>query len=98
VVDGGFDPAEHVDETVSFEATALDAAGGAMVMVGSGPPIYIRGLARWPQELEGKRVALTGELRRRESQLPPTPPGGIPAHGIPSATYVLDDARWEPAA
>jgi hypothetical protein len=98
VADGGFDPAEHVGETVSFEATALDAAGGAMVMVGSGPPIYIRGLARWPQELEGRRVSLTGELRRRESQLPPTPPGGIPAHGIPSATYVLDDARWEPMA
>jgi hypothetical protein len=95
VADGGFDPAEHVGETVSFEATALDAAGGAMVMVGPGSPIYIRGLDRWPQELEGRRVSLTGELQRRESQLPPTPPGGIPAHGIPSATYVLDGARWE---
>jgi hypothetical protein len=96
LADGGFDPAEKVGETVSFEAIALDAAGGAIVMIGSGPPIYIGGLARWPQELEGKRMSLTGELRRRESQLPPTPPGGIPAHGIPSATYVLDDARWEP--
>ncbi len=97
MADGDFDPAQHLGETVSFEATALDAAGGAMVMVGSGP-IYVGGLARWPKELEGTRVSLTGELRRRESQLPPTPPGGIPAHGIPSATFVLDDARWEPAA
>jgi hypothetical protein len=93
-----FDPAEHVGETVSLEATAVDAAGGAMVMVGSGTPIYIGGLARWPRELEDKRISLTGELRRRESQVPPTPPGGIPAHGIPGATYVLNDARWEPVA
>jgi hypothetical protein len=97
VAGGGFDPAEHVGETVSFEATARDAAGGAMVLVGSGLPIYIRGLARWPKELAGKRVSLTGELGLRESQLPATPPGGVPAHGIPSATYVLDDARWEAA-
>ena len=98
MADRDFDPAEHLGETVSFEATASDAAGGAMVMIGAGPPIYIRGLARWPRELEGRRVSLTGELSRRESQLPPTPPGGIPAHGIPAATYVLDDARWEPVA
>jgi hypothetical protein len=96
LADGGFDPAEHVGETVSFEATAHDAAGGAIVMVGPGEPIYIGGLARWPRELTGKRVSLTGELRRRESQVPPTPPGGIPAHGL-GATYVLDAARWEPA-
>lgn len=68
-----------------------------MVMIGPGRPIYIGGLARWPGELTGKRVSVTGELRRREPQVPPTPPGGIPAHGIPSATYVLDAARWEPA-
>jgi hypothetical protein len=92
-----FDPAEHVGEQVRFEATARDAAAGAMAMVGSGPPIYIAGLARWPRELGGKRVALTGSLRRREAQVPPTPPGGMPAHGIASASYVLDDAQWEPA-
>jgi hypothetical protein len=97
LADGGFDPAEHVGETVSFEAIARDAAGGAMVVVGPGQPIYIGGLARWPPELTGKRVSLTGELHRRESRLPATPPGGIPAHGIPSATYVLDGARWEPS-
>lgn len=96
VGDGDFDPAQHVGGTVSFEATTADGAGGAMVLVGSGTPIYIRGLARWPREIEGERVTLTGELRRRESQLPPTPPGGIPAHGIPAATYVLDDACWKP--
>lgn len=95
--DSGFDPAEHVGQTVSFEATALDGAGGAMAMVGGGRPIYIDGLARWPRELGGQRVTLTGALRRREAQVPPTPPGGMPAHGIASASYVLDDARWEPA-
>ncbi len=68
-----------------------------MVIVGSGTPVYIGGLARWPRELRGKRVALTGELRRREPQVPPTPPGGMPAHGIASASYVLDDASWEPS-
>jgi hypothetical protein len=34
----------------------------------------------------------------RESQLPPTPPGGTAAHGIASASYALDGARWEPAS
>jgi hypothetical protein len=90
-----FDPAEHVGQTVSFEATARDAAAGAIAMVGSGRPIYIAGLARWPRELAGQRVALTGTLRSRGSQVPPTPPGGMPAHGVASASYVLDDARWE---
>jgi hypothetical protein len=97
VADAGFDPSDHVGETVSFEATAMDAAGGAMVMAGAGTPVYIGGLARWPKELARKRVAVTGRLRRRESQVPETPPGGIPAHGIASASYVLDDARWEAA-
>jgi hypothetical protein len=94
VPDGDFDPTEHVGETVSFEATAHDGAGGALVMAGSGLPIYIGGLARWPPELEGKRVSLTGRLRLREPQVPPTPPGGLPAHGIDEETFVLDDARW----
>lgn len=97
MADAGFDPEEHVGETVGFEATALDAAGGAMVMTGAGPPIYISGLARWPPELEGGRVRLTGRLTRREPQVPPTPPGGMPAHGIASPSYALEDAGWEPA-
>jgi len=96
VADSGFDPEAHAGQRVSFEATALDAAGGAMVMVGSRTPVYIGGLARWPRELKGTRVALIGQLRRREPQVPPTPPGGMPAHGIASVSYVLDDASWEP--
>ena len=87
-----FDPVEHVGEPVTFRGTALTAAAGAILMAGGGRPVYVAGLERWDEELEGKPVEVSGVLRRRESELPPA--GDLPAHGVDAAAFVLDDASW----
>ena len=96
-MDASFDPADHVGNKVTFRGTARSAAAGAVVTVGAGRPIYIAGLHTWDAELEGRPVEVTGVIRRREAQVPPPPPGGVPRHGIPAATFVIDGAEWEPA-
>jgi hypothetical protein len=93
--DPSFDPAEHVGNAVTFRGKAENAAAGAVITVGPGKPIYISGLRAWDPELEGRPVEVTGVVRRREGQVPPPLPGGIPRHGIPSATFVIDGAEWE---
>lgn len=91
-----FDPGAHVGEPVTFRGTALTAAAGAVVM-GVGRPVHVGGLERWSQELEGRPVEVSGVLRRQESDLPEPAPGDPPAHGVPGARFVLDDASWTPA-
>lgn len=85
-----FDPREHIGESVTFRGTALTAAAGAIV-TGVGRPVYIGGLRRWETQLEGKPVEVSGVLRGREGDLP------AGAHGVASASFVLDDARWSAA-
>ena len=60
-------------------------------MTGVGRPVYIGGLRRWETQLEGKPVEVSGVLRGREGDLP------AGAHGVASASFVLDDARWSAA-
>lgn len=94
----GFDPKEHVGESVTFKGTAWTAAAGATVEVaGTKRPIYIGGLDSWTKELEGKAVEVSGTLRLREAQVPPPEEGDMPLHGLDTATFVVDGAEWAPA-
>ena len=98
MTDNGFDPKEHVGESVTIEGTAWNAAAGAMVRVdGVSRPIYIRGLDSWSKELERKAVKVTGVLQLREAQVPRGDETDAPEHGLASATFVLDGAEWVPA-
>jgi hypothetical protein len=95
MADESFDPSEHVGESVTLSGTAWSAAAGAMVRVaGYNRPIYIDGLRAWDKDIEGNIVEVTGVLRLRKSQVPRGDETDVPAHGLPSATFVLDGAEW----
>jgi hypothetical protein len=88
-----FEPGEHLGESVTLRGTARTAAAGAIVSV-AGEPVYVDGLDRWSEEVEGKSIEVTGVLRLRESGLPAPPEGEAPMHGLVDDTFVLDDAEW----
>jgi hypothetical protein len=88
-----FDPAQHLDETVTVRGTAVPARAGAVVAVPDSPPLYIAGLAEWADDVSGREVEVTGRLRARPSRLPAVPPGGEQYHGL-GASFALEDASW----
>jgi hypothetical protein len=87
-----FDPAQHIDQTVTVRGTAYNAQAGAIVELDDRTPIYLSGLESWDDALSGHKVEVTGTLRQRPSRLPPVAPGGEQYHGIPGATFAIEDA------
>ena len=97
MTDAGFDPNEHLGESVTLRGTAWNAAAGATLDVaGVRRPIYIGGLDSWSDDLEGKPVEVTGVLRLREADVPPADEGDWPLHGLDTETFVVDGAEWAP--
>jgi hypothetical protein len=74
---------------VTLRGDAFTGAAGALLEV-DGTPVYIDGLAEWPDELEGRAVEATGVLRHRPS---PVPEGAPHVHGVDEHD-VLEDASW----
>jgi hypothetical protein len=88
-----FDPAEHVGEPVTIRGTALDARAGAAVQLADGMPVYVVGLESWADDVSGRFVEVSGQLRRRPSRIPPPSPSGERYHGL-GETYALEAASW----
>ena len=84
------DLSKHTDQRLTVTGTAQTAAGGAIVKVEGTRPIYIEELDNWDDDLEGRRVEVTGVLRHRESMIPESGPR---SHGL-RATYAFEDASW----
>jgi hypothetical protein len=79
----------QVGQRVTLTGAAQNAAAGASVLV-DGWPVYIGGLSRWPADLAGRELDVTGTLVRTRG---PAPEDRI--HG-PSGGYALHDATWAP--
>jgi hypothetical protein len=77
----------QVGQRVTLTGTAQNAAAGASVLV-EGWPVYVGGLSRWPAELVGRRLDVSGTLVRTRG---PAPQERV--HG-PAGGYALDDASW----
>jgi len=83
------DPAleAQVGQRVTLTGTAQNAAAGAIVLV-EDRPVYIGGLSRWPAELAGRELDVTGTLVSTRGPAP-----GARVHGH-AGGYALDDASW----
>jgi hypothetical protein len=79
----------QVGQRVTLTGTAQNAAAGASLLVGEWP-VYIGGLSRWPADLAGRELDVTGTLVRMRGPDPEER-----KHG-PGAGYALDDASWAP--
>ena len=89
-----FEPSHHIGQTVVIRGTAYDARGGAILELEDRTPIYIAGLAEWDAALNGKPLEATGLLQKRAARVPQIAPGGAQLHGLPSSTFVLENATW----
>ena len=98
-----------LEQVVTVEGTAKKTKIGAVVEMGSGMTyqiIYLDWLAHWPEDVEGKRVCVSGTLVKRYDMVfwdgRGEPPKGqfqkLPAGSDPheaSKRYLLKDFTWE---
>jgi len=87
------------NEQVTLEGTARDAHSGAVVVLRDRQPLYVEGLERWPAELEGKNVKVSGTVVSRK--LAPDPvvaADGAVSAGMVGESWVLTSASWALAA
>ncbi|OJF10558.1 hypothetical protein [Couchioplanes caeruleus] len=77
-----------VGRRVTLRGIAGDAAGGAVLLVSEGTPVYVEGMSGW-DALAGSTIEITGELERAE--IAPLLPaqGELASHGAPGRQYVL---------
>lgn len=84
---------QNVDKQVTIESVAENASQGAIVTVGR-TPVYIDGLQRWDRALDGKKVTVTGTLRREAGDEVVNAKGEY-SHGVPNGRFVLESASWK---
>ena len=85
-----------VGQPATIEGDALDAMLGAIVRTDDGTPVYVEGLEEWDDALHGKRVKVTGTLRKTSLAPDPTVGAdGAVSHGKVGDDYVLEGARWQ---
>ncbi len=87
--------AAHVGQPVTLLGTALDAYGGAVVMLADRTPVYVTGLAEWDGALFRKKLLVTGALARKKL----APDASVNAkgevsHGNEGDDLVINDATW----
>ena len=77
-------------------ALAALTAGGAVLLTGNGEPVYILGLAMWPDQLQGKHVSATGRLKHIK-HIPDPHQGadGAISQGAVGKQFVLQKASWQ---
>lgn len=85
--------AAKLGSKVAIEGTARDAKGGAVVLIAPGEePVYLEGVARWPDALSGRRVAVEGTLHRKK--LLPDPGVEPRTAGAEGDQLVLESPTW----
>jgi hypothetical protein len=78
--------------TITVRGTARTGAAGALILVPDERPVYVGGVRRWPAELEGVEVEVTGTVHIQEAQVE----SGARVHGLADDVRVLQDATWSP--
>ena len=86
----------RIGEEVSITGIAGNGAAGAFVYADH-EPYYLAAVESWDADIEGRRVTVTGVLRRRPAQVTPDEPPDEHSHGLAADTYVIDDSTWSPA-
>jgi hypothetical protein len=88
----GSDGQSPTARTITVRGTARTGAAGALILVLDELPVYVGGLPRWPTELEGVEVQVTGTVHIQEAQVE----SGARMHGLADDVRVLNDATWSP--
>jgi hypothetical protein len=86
---------DRIDMPATMQGEAADTKAGAVLALDDESLIYIDGLDYWPDDVRGKRLEVSGVLRRKQA----IPPAGAPGdalirQGAGGDQFVLEDARW----
>ncbi len=95
VVRGPGDVKGALGQRVRVEGTARDAKLGAAVIGADGLVVFCLDVARWPAEVEGRRVVAEGTLEETSEPQAAVGPGGERSAGIEGSAYVLRRTTWQ---
>jgi hypothetical protein len=85
-----------VGRELTLTGTARETKAGAALLTGNAEPVYIKGLAMWPEELLGKRVSASGRLLHiKHIPDPHQAADGAISQGAVGLQYVLQRASWK---
>jgi len=82
------------DKKQTIRGVARNAKNGAVV-VADDIAIYILGLECWPDEVYGKKITVTGILRKRKIIPDPINEKGEICTGCWGEQDILEDAKWK---
>lgn len=85
-----------IGKSVALNGEAMNSKAGAVLVTDEDDTIYIEGLDYWPNDMIGKEVVVTGELRRKK--LIPDPvvtDSGAISQGAEGEQLVLENAEWK---
>jgi hypothetical protein len=74
-------------ETVT--GTARDAKAGAALVADDGRTMYVEGKSSWDEGVSGRRVTLTGVVRRKQIYPQPRQVGGMTTQGMTGTPLVI---------
>lgn len=81
------DESAEQETTISGKAENLKA--GAVLMIDDNTPVFIEGMNEWDDDLIGKKMKLTGILRRKQIYPQIKNEGGIISQGMSGTPMVL---------
>lgn len=81
-------------DVATVHGVAHDAMAGAVVLDDAGRTLYVEGIHAWPQEVEGKRLIVTGRIVTRQG--PACVHDPTPCQGISGSYLVISGATFEP--
>jgi hypothetical protein len=88
--------AQQVGQQAEIRGTARNAMAGAVVLTEDRTPVYIDGLERWDDSLDGSEVRVTGTLTRGSAApQASTNQQGEVSHGMEGGNFIVQDAKWE---
>jgi len=84
-----------INQQVTLEGLALDAASGAVLFALGSPeePIYVEGLDFWDSNLVNKEVQVTGKLVKKKYI--PDPTNSPASQGAAGEQYVIEKTQWQ---
>jgi len=91
-------PDQCLNKVSKINSIAKNAKGGAVVVADDGSLIYLKNVVAWPENMLGKKVSVTG-LLKKEQYLPvaTTDLNGAVSQGATEKQLdlVLEDAKFE---
>ena len=89
---------KQAGSVVTLRGTAQDAKGGAVLVLPSGEPIYLRGVDAWPAALSGKAVQVSGLLKKEKHLPDPITKDGQLAQGAFGLQWTVENPSFQPAS